>query len=122
MKQLGKLFAIIHYICNHNILDCEIYLGYKNNKYIFYIGDLDNSKYIKNYKNNYSILSMVKSIDYSLFFRKESFSYFKSFSKGYLEISKIVKADQYAQKVLRILNKLIEQNRKHPFEHHLLDT
>jgi RNA-binding protein YhbY len=122
MKQLGKLFATIHYICHHNINDCEIYLGYKNNKYIFYIGDLDDSKYIKNYKNRNSILSMVKSIDTALFFRKKSKSCFKSFSKGYLEISKIVEADQYAQKVLKILNELIERNMKSHFEHNLLDT
>jgi hypothetical protein len=122
MKQLGKLFAIIHYICHHNIMDCEIYLGYKNNKYIFYTGDLDGSKYIKNYKNSYSILSMAKSIDDALFFRKKAKSCFKYFSKGYLEISKIVKARQYAQKVLKILNKLIEQDIDTQFEHHLLDT
>lgn len=122
MKQLGKLFATIHYICHHNINDCEIYLGYKNNKYIFYIGDLDESKYIKDYKNSYSILSMVKSIDNALFFRKKTKSYFKSFSKGYLEISKIVKARQYAQKVLKILNELIEQDIISQFEHHQLDT
>jgi hypothetical protein len=122
MKQLGNLFAIIHYICHHNINDCEIYLGYKNNNYIFYIADLDQSKYIKNYKDSYSILSMAKSIDDSLYFRKKSKLCFKSFSKGYLEISKIVKADQYAQKVLKILNTLIERNIENHFEHHLLDT
>ena len=122
MKQLGKLFATIHYICHHNINDCEIYLGYKNNKYIFYTGDLDGSKYIKNYKNSYSILSMAKSIDDALFFRKKAKSCFKSFSKGYLEISKIVKARQYAQKVLKILNELIEQDIISQFEHHQLDT
>jgi len=122
MNQLGKLFATFHYICHHNMDDCEIYLGYKNNKYIFYVGDLDTSKYIKNSKNSYSILSMVKSIDDALFFRKESNSCFKSFSKGYLEISKIVKKDQNAQKVLRILNSFIEQDFRHSFQHYLLET
>ena len=122
MNQLGKLFATIHYICHHNMDDCEIYLGYKNNKYIFYVGDLDESKYIKNSKNSYSILTMVKSIDDALFFRKESNSCFKSFSKGYLEISKNVKAYQYAQKVLKILNSFIKQDLRHPYQHYLFEA